>query len=106
MMPNPQMHIRLTESNDLPSLLQFDDSYTCNSNITTVKGVPVITFTGETTNARGHKMEVTYYWAYDAGHSYPVAAIMKGSFRIFHWWKKNFTGLVTDTVLFSLPFHN
>ena len=38
-------------------------------------------------------MEVTYYWAYDAGHSYPVAAIMKGSYRIFHWWKKNFTGL-------------
>ena len=46
-------------------------------------------------------MEVTYYWAYDAGHSYPVAAIMKGSYRIFHWWKKNFTGLVVE---FSLPF--
>ena len=64
-------------------MLHFDDSYACNSTLVDVKGIPCVTFTGSFVNAKKQNLSVTYYWAYDAGHSYPVAAVMHGDIKIF-----------------------
>ena len=70
-----------TGTPNVMGMLHFDESYVCNSTELIVKGVPVVTFNGVFTNAKGQDLSMSYYWGYDAGHSYPVAAVMKAGYQ-------------------------
>ena len=70
-----------TGTPNVMGMLHFDESYVCNSTELIVKGVPVVTFNGVFTNAKGQDLSMSYYWGYDAGHSYPVAAVMKAGYH-------------------------
>ena len=63
-------------------MLHFSKDYTCNDTGDALKGIPVVTFNGSFTNCAGDNVDMTYYWSYQNGQVYPVAAKMTGNFTL------------------------